>query len=239
MEINFQNFCLKAEKINQRSRKNDFLPVFMMGLALLLMVSFGPDLVEFAMADTQGVSLNVTVGSTLTFTVDAGSQSFATLSPGTPKYATSTLTINTNASGGYVTSLTRASTTATLASGANTIGDIPNGNNWTAPSATTTAGPSAVWTSGTTVGLGFRIANQTTSCGYSSTWWGTAEDAAGAKFSGVSTSTASAANSRIANCNFFNGSDTFQRVQYKIDVSGAQATGDYSSSPITFTVTTQ
>lgn len=240
MNINFRKFYLKVEKTKPASDKNEFLPIFLMSLAIFLMVSFGPQFIDFVKAATSGVTLTATVGSTLTFTMDASAKAFGALSAGTPLQATSTLFITTNNSTGSNTALTRASTTNTLFTGSNTITDIPNSNNWTAPAATTTAGPSAAWTTGTTVGLGFRVmtgiaGGASTTCGQSTTWWGTDDGGANAKWSGISTSTATAAQSQIANCNSFFGGGQGQTVIYKLDVSGSQAGGSYQSSPITFT----
>jgi len=242
MNVNFKKFSLKVEKIKTASDKNEFWPVFLMSLAMFLMVSFGPQFIDFVKAATSGVTLTATVGSTLTFTMDASAKAFGTVSSGTPAQATSTLYIVTNNSTGSNTTINRASTTATLFVSSNTIPDTPNSNNWTAPAATTTTGPSAAWTTGTTVGLGFRVVvantnignGASTTCGMSTSWWGSDDGGANAKWSGISTSTAA---QQIANCNGYYGGGQGQTVVYKLDVSAGQAGGSYQSSPITFTAT--
>ena len=204
-------------------------------------LSFGPQFIEFVKAETSSVVLTATVGSTITFTIDASAQAFGTITSGTPKQATSTLYIVTNNSTGSNTTINRASTTNTLFVGPNTIPDIPNSNNWTAPAATSTAGPSAVWTSGTTQGLGFRVVvsaadignGASTTYGKSTAWWGTDDGGANAKWSGISTSTAA---QKIADCNGYYGGGQGQTVIYKLDVSSGQAGGSYQSSPVVFTV---
>ena len=183
-------------------------------------------------------SLDLTPVS-LTFTVDTGNVSFvSTITPGTPVSTSSVLTVNTNSSSGYNITINRASTTPTLFLSGFTISDTPNNNNWTASgsgAATTTTGPSAVWTSGTTKGLGFRVKQTGTNSGvYHSTWWGADDTSANALYSGISTSTAAQVFSRnnvgtAANENII--------VEYKLDVSNTQAAGNYNSSPITFTAT--
>lgn len=244
MEINFKKFNLKIEKIKDDNGAEKFWPVFMMSLALFLMVSFGPQLVNFVQAVTSSVSLTATVGSTLTFTMDAAAKALGTVTSGTPVQATSTLFITTNNATGSNTTINRASTTATLFVGSQTIADTPSGNNWTAPAATTTAGPSAYWVTSsttTTTGLGFRVvvsntnlgSGASTTCGMSTSWWGTDDGGANAKWSGISTSTSA---QQIANCNGFFGGGQGQTVVYKLDVSSNQAAGNYQSSPITFTV---
>lgn len=244
MEVNFKKFILKLSKnVKGHVDFNDnekFWPVFMASLALLLTVSFGPDLVDFAQAATGSVALNVTIASTLTFNMDATTKGFGSLTAGTPVQATSALWITTNNAIGHNTTINRASTTATLSSGSQTISDNPNNNNWTAPVATSTAGPSAVWTNGTTKGLGFRVVSSgtdigsgaSTTCGAAPTWWGATDDGA-AQFSGVSTSTSA---QKIANCNEFLPAGGGQTVVYKLDVTSTQAAGVYTSSPITYTV---
>jgi len=241
MEINLKKFCLKVEKVRRENEKNDFWPIFITSFILILAVSFGPQFIALVKADNQAVSLSATVGPTLSFSVDASSKAFGTVTPGMPNQATSTLTLNTNNNAGAFTTLTRASTTYALFLDSNTIPDTPNGNNWTGPgkTATSTAGPSAVWTDATTEGLGFRLAaaSSLTGCGYSTTWWGTDDAGANAKWSGISTSTASTVQSTIANCDYYISGDYTQAVVYKLDVSGSQAAGDYNSSPLTFSVT--
>lgn len=239
-KINFKKIEIVISKAKEDAEATEkFLPIFLMSLALFLMVSFGPQFIDFVKAATSGVTLTATVGSTLTFTMDASAKAFGTVSSGTPAQATSTLYIVTNNSTGSNTTINRASTTATLFVGASTIPDTPNGNNWTAPAATTTTGPSAVWTTGTTVGLGFRVMTGTaggasTTCGKSTTWWGADDGGANAKWSGISTTSAA---QKIADCNSYYGGGQGQTVIYKLDVSAVQAGGDYQSSPTTFTAT--
>jgi len=244
MEVNFNKFSVKIKKELKTTSGFDnekFWPVFMVSLALLLMVSFGPDLIEFAQAATGSVALNVTIASTLTFNMDATTKAFAALTPGTPVQATSLLWITTNNAIGHNTTIARASTTATLSSGAQTISDNPSGNNWTAPAATsTTTGPSATWANGTTQGLGFRVVvsgtdigtDASTTCGAATGWWGATDDGA-AKFSGVSTSSSA---QKIADCNQYLSGGGGQTVVYKLDTPTTQAAGTYTSSPITYTV---
>lgn len=251
MNINLKKFILQIEKIElpmeggseEGINSEKFWPVFIISLALFLMISFGPDLVDFAKATTNTVALSVTISPTLTFNIDASTKAFGTLTSGTPQTATSMLWVTTSNAVGYYTSINRASTTATLSSGSQTIGDTPNSNNWTAPSATSTAGPSTVWTTGTTQGLGFRVVSSGTSigsgasttCGAATTWWGTTDDYTSAKWSGISTSTSA---QQIANCNYYNSAGTGQTIIFKVDVSGIQGGGTYTSSPITYTVLT-
>ena len=176
---------------------------------------------------------------TLTFTVDTNAVSFvSTITPGTPVSTSSVLTVNTNNATGYNIKINRASTTPSLilsADNATTIADTPNGNNWTAPAATSTAGPSAVWTSGTTIGLGFRIKQTgTVTNTYSSVWWGTSDAAANAKYSGISTSTAL---QTIANTTLGSAANENTTVEYKLDTATTQKSGKYVSSSVVYTAT--
>lgn len=176
-----------------------------------------------------------TIAASLTFTIDTPSVFIGSFTPGTPIASSTVLTVNTNNSTGYNITINRASTTPTLFFNDKTVSDIPNSNNWTAPSATTTAGPSAIWTDGATVGLGFRIKQTGTNSGaYHSAWWG-ADDASGnAKYSGISTSTAA---QKISHQNLGSGSNENVTVNYRIDVSSNQSSGAYISSPVTYTAT--
>lgn len=180
-----------------------------------------------------------TASVSLTFTVDTPSVTFVGgLTPGTPVSTSSVLTVNTNNPTGYNIQINRASTTETLfltTDPATRIADNPNGNNWTAPATSSAAGPSAVWTTGTTQGLGFRLKlTGTVTNTYSTTWWGTDDTGANAKYSGISTSTAA---QYIAK-SVWTGSGINEKttVEYRIDVSGSQKSGAYISSPITYTV---
>ena len=186
-------------------------------------------------------SLDLTPVS-LTFTVDTGSVSFVSaVTPGTPVSTSSVLTVNTNNAAGYNITINRASTTPTLFifvdNATTTVADTPSGNNWTAPAATTTAGPSAIWTSGTTKGLGFRVKQTgTVSNIYSTAWWGTSDAAANALYSGISTSTPFSAQ-KIADTTLGSGTNENTTMEYRIDVDLNQRSGTYISSPVTYTAT--
>jgi len=241
MEINLKKFYLKIEKINNCGDESGFWPVFIVGFALILALSLGPQFIELVKADTNSVRFTATVGSTLSFTMDATTKAFSTITVGTPAFATSTLYIVSNNSSGSNTTINRASTTYTLFTGDQTIADTPNNNNWTAPNATGTATQAtAVWTIGTTKGLGFRVVSSatdigtgaSTTCGAATDWWGTDDGGAISKWSGISTSTAA---QQIANCGYYKN-NVSQTVIYQIDVPATQAGGSYHSSPITFTV---
>jgi len=171
----------------------------------------------------------------ITLTIDTPNVFIGTNTPGTPVASSSVLTVNTNNSTGYNITINRASTTPTLFLTGDvsiTIPDIPNGNNWTAPTATSTAGPSAIWTVGTTKSFGSRVKQTgTVSNTYSTAWWGSSD--ANALYSGISTTT-----QMIANTTLGSGSNENTVVEYKLDVLNTQKTGNYTSSPITFTATT-
>jgi len=182
----------------------------------------------------------VAAAASLTFTIDTPNVFIGTNTPGTPAASSSVLTVNTNNSTGYNITVNRASTTPTLfltGDTGTTIADTPNGNNWTAPATSSQAGPSAVWTVGTTKGFGFRLKlTGTVANMYSTAWWGTSDASGNAKYSGISTSTAAQviANSVWAG----SGSNENTVVEYKLDASNTQKTGNYISSPIIFTATT-
>lgn len=186
--------------------------------------------------------LTTAAATSLTFTIDTSSVTFvSTLTPGTPISTSSVLTVNTNNAAGYNITINRASTTPTLilsADNSTTISDAPNNNNWTAPgtgTATTTAGPSAVWTAGTTQGLGFRAKQAgTTSGAYHLVWWGTDDTGANALYSGISTSTAAQVLSRN---NVGTASNENITVEYKLDTAANQKSGKYVSSPVVYTAT--
>jgi len=233
-----QNLFQKIKNITARKRFLVFVLILGWVWALNLTLASIDGLTE----DSSKITISGPSGASLTFTIDTDNVSFVSaITPGTPVSTSSVLTINTSNSSGYNIQINRASTTPTLFifadNATTTVSDTPDGNNWTSPgaSATTTAGPSAVWTDVTTKGLGFRVKQTGTNSGaYHSAWWGSSDAGANAKYSGISTSTAA---QLFSQNNVGTGSNENITVEYRIDISNNQKSGTYISSPVTYTAT--
>ena len=186
------------------------------------------------------VTLTVTVAQTLTFTTST--DQFGTLTPGTYKIATTTLSVTTNDVAGWNVTLSgddvAASTACDLDSDA-TVG-ITDQTQWINGAATTTAGNAVVRASLDSSGqvLAFRVmsASSTNSTAFlATTWWGTTDADGTAKFAGVASSTVSR---QIGNAGTGSYSATahLNTVQYYLNVGASQQQGAYSC-PLTLTAT--
>lgn len=190
------------------------------------------------------VTLSVVVQTSLTFT--STTDNFTTINPGTPVYATTTLSVLTNDTNGY--NITLSGDWKSSASGQNlqlftggATTTIPDQTEWVPNAATTSPGNATTTTNFTNSGnvLAFRVmsASSTNGAGFLSTaWWGTADYSASNSFwAGISSSTVAR---RIGNA----GAGTYSSVahlnsvQYYLNVSASQQTGTYNA-PITYTAT--
>lgn len=192
-------------------------------------------------AATQPVTLSVTVASTMTFAQTTNQ--FATLTPGTPVQATTTLNVNTNNASGWNVTLSGdnvTNTAQTMNNGAS-VEITDKDPQWimAAATATTTAGNAVAVTSGDDV-LAFRVmsASSTNSVAFLSTvWWGTSDAMFNASqlWAGVASSTNAG---RIGNAGTgsYSASDHLNTVQYYLDVPGTQQAATYTGG-LTYTAT--
>ncbi len=184
-----------------------------------------------------GVSLTVTVGESLDFTIPV-TDVFGSLSPGTYRTATSTLRVITNSSDGYNITLygDDQGLTDTVMDLTTDIGvGIADQTEWVAPSATTTVGNSVLIANLESTGdvLAFRVMSSSTAAFYSSTWWGANDSVGTALWSGIASSTNV---SKIGNRNDYSSATQLHSVTYYLDVTSGQQAGDYSGS-LTFSIT--
>lgn len=167
-------------------------------------------------------------GGSLTFTLDGGSEAFPAVTPGSISATSSIMTITTSNSTGFVATVIRDDSTGTMSLGSVYI---PDKTAWSAPGATTTPGNATASTTEPQT-LQFRVRQAGTDTpNYASTWWGTDDTTANARFAGFP-STAQ----NIINRSTAAGSGTSAVVLYNLDVPVTQRTGTYSGS-ITYTVT--
>jgi hypothetical protein len=194
------------------------------------------------------VTLSVNVQTSLTFTTsDQGFATSATsLNPGTALMATSTLSVLTNDTNGWIVTLSGNNKTTgnnNLQTAGNAF-SIPDQTEWVPGAATTTAGNAVrintLQSSGNV--LAFRVATATSTNGgafYSASWWGTtdgyATDAATTLYAGIASSTVQRTIGN-AGAGSYSTSAHLNEVQYYLKVGTTQQTGSYTA-PITYTAT--
>lgn len=187
------------------------------------------------------VSLTVTVASSLTFTTS--SDQFGTLTPGTYKIATTTLSVTTNNTPGW--NVTLSGDDVAAGGGACDLDtdasvNITDQTQWINGAATTTAGNAVVRASLDNSGdvLAFRVmsASSTNSVAFlATTWWGASDADGTAKWAGVASSTVAR---QIGNAGTGSYSVTahLNTVQYYLNVAASQQQGAYTC-PLTYTAT--
>ena len=192
-------------------------------------------------AHGEAVTLSVTVASALTFTTTT--DQFGTLTPGTYKFATTTLSVTTNNTLGWNVTLSGDSqspsdTVLDLTTDAN-VG-ITDQTEWIPGAATTTTGNGVVRASLDNSGdvLAFRVMTASSSNGtpfISTSWWGTTDADGTAKFAGIASSTV-ARQIGNAGAGSYSASAHLNTVQYYLDVPSSQQTGSYDGG-LTYTAT--
>src|SRR3989344_5583926 len=189
------------------------------------------------------VTLTVTVAQTLTFTTST--DQFGTITPGTFRIATSTLSVTTNNTAGWNVSLVGDDVTIP---GGNTACDLDSDASvgitdqaqWVPGAATTSAGNAVVRASLDTSGdvFAFRVMTASSSNGapfLATTWWGASDADGTAKWAGIASSTV-ARQIGNAGTGSYSSSAHLNTVQYYLDVASSQSQGAYSC-PLTFTTT--
>lgn len=183
-----------------------------------------------------------TISSPMTFTTTH--TNFPSISPGTPVFATTTLSVNTSNGNGWNVILSGddqgpSDTVMDLTTDA-AVG-ITDQTEWIPGVATTSAGNAVRIGSFAASGdvLAFRVMTASgTQAFRASTWWGTTDaytDSATTLWSGIASTTAS--NKRIGNTNVSSGgSPVLSSVLFYLDVPTTQVQGAYSGG-ITYTAT--
>lgn len=180
---------------------------------------------------TRKICGTVTNPISLTFSVDSGSQSLPTITPGTLVATTSILTIATNNVTGFNVTANRSNVLATMLLNTDNTINIPDKTAWSAPVATTTTGNATASTTAPLT-LQFRIRqNLTDSPDYASSWWGTDDTTTNALFAGFPTSAQT-----IINRSTSAVATTTAYVLYNVSVPATQINGSYSGN-IVFSTT--
>lgn len=201
----------------------------------------GTDAVAFAILTTTSIAVSATVDPTLTFSVAAVSSGgsvnsattnitttastvpFGTLSSGTPKIGAHDITVTTNATSGYTTTV-KGTTNPVLVSGSNNIDEFTGSNaspaTWSAPAGSSNSvntGYFGYTTNDASLGTG--TATRFTSSG-------------GNKWSGTTTSPLEVAYSAAG------VSSEVTRVGWQAEVNALQAAGSYTGTVILVTTPT-
>lgn len=217
-----------------------------LGRSFLLtsMLFFGVLLAAQVYAST--VTLSVVVNTSLTFT--STTNNFTSIQPGTPTFATTTVSVTTNDTAGWNLTLSGDNNNLTndnLQLGtppatSTQIADLPD---WVNPAATTSAGNAIRISSFTNSGnvLAFRVMTASSTNGapfLATAWWGTTDayvDNVNTLWSGIASSTVLR---RIGNAGTgsYSAATHINTVLYYLNVSPSQPTGTYTA-PITYTAT--
>lgn len=190
------------------------------------------------------VTLSVTVNTSLTFSIST--DQFSTLNPGTPIFATTTLSVATNDANGWIVSLSGDNKNASnhnLQRTGDTTVQITDQTEWIPGAATTSAGNAVRISSLANSGdvLAFRVMTASSSNGgafTSSTWWGATDsyaDSATTLWAGISSSTVQRTIGN-AGTGTYSASTHLNTVLYYLDVASSQKTGAYTA-PLTYTAT--
>lgn len=220
-----------------KTTKND-VNLFMVAVTITIMVFLGI-YAKYAGAETE--ALSVTVETVSIFSVDTNNFS-GSLTPGTPNFATSTISVLTNTAGGWYVELygqDRATGNTTMDLSTDASVGLTDDTEWIPGAATTTAGNAALITSGDDV-LAFRAMSASGTPRFLSTaWWGTSDTkyAAGNLWAGFASTTAT--NKKIGQISSgdYNSGTALNTVQYYLDVSADQKTGSYDGNLIYTLVT--
>jgi len=184
--------------------------------------------------------INIQFASAPTLTMTVSTDNFGTLTPGTYKIATSTITVTTENPYGYTVSMYgnnqgsgAASTTMYLSPTVYATG-IPDQTEWVPGAATTSVGNAVTRASLISSGdvLAFRVMSASGSFPFlSPTWWGNTDIDGTAKWAGIASSTVARV---IGNSSSAASIGAINTIQYYLDVASTQQSGVYTGD-ITYT----
>jgi hypothetical protein len=189
-------------------------------VSVLIVVTFAVfQAMEFSNGATDTVTLSLTVNEALA--LDCGADvTIPALTPGTPRYNSSTCTVGTNSNDGYNLQVKRNDGDTTMDNDADASANITDRTVWD-PTANSGDGNATTWTLGQT-NLGFSVYASTAT--KNTTWWGTgvACDAALNKYAGFPSS-----DTNIMQHPSYAASDTTTSICYKVDTAATQKAGAY------------
>jgi len=187
-------------------------------------------------AITATPTFDITAVSDASITFLTSTDIFSSITPGSPVFATSTLSIDTNKTTGWNVTVSRDDADTTIDLDTNALVNIIDQTAWVPGAATTTAGNAARISSLINSGdvLAFRVMTASgTPSFFSTSWWGDTDeyiDSATTLWAGFDSSEREIGNSSVSS----GGSAVLNTVLYYLDVSSTQPTGAYSGG-ITYT----
>lgn len=229
------SFRVLSNKLSGREEAKTLLSS--LAVALTIFVGFPA---YYTLADTAPAVLTVTVNQTMSFSVTTDNFPGGGLTPLTPQYATSTLSMSTTGNLGYnvILSCDGATSSGCLIH-SDTLTQIPSKTQWSvgAGATSTLTGNATQITSGDTY-LAFRgLTASSTHYLFPTGWWGTTDvpslDTATTKWAGIASSTNA---SRIGNTSWYNGGTDLNTVRYYVNVGTTQKGGTYTAN-LTYTGT--
>ena len=226
------SFRIMSNNLSGREEAQTFLSSLV--VALVIFAGF-PAYYTYATA----TALSVNVSGVMTFSVTTDNF-VGNLTPSTPKYATSTLSMYTGSVSGYnvILSCDSKTTDYCMRLGGEATTQLTDKTSWSvgAAAATTTTGTAASITSGDDV-LAFRVMTASGTQDFkSTTWWGTADGYPGSGttlWAGIASSTNA---SRIGAVSWYTASTNLNTVLYYLDVPITQKSGTYTGN-LTYTAT--
>jgi len=233
-----------------KSAKEDFRLL----LASAMIIVFGSSgfYIAWAASDTSSPTLTATVTATMSFTVATDVFGSITAGASSPKFATSTLTVNTNNATGWNVTLygnnqgSLAASTTMYLSPTSYSTYITDQIEWVPGSATTSssAAPAVRINSldNSQNVLAFRVMSASSTNGaafFSTAWWGTTDsypDSANTLWAGIASSTVQR---QIGNAGTgsYSSSNHINTVLYYLKTASTQQAGDYTGD-LTYTATT-
>ncbi len=227
-------------------KKGEDVGLLVVAFVLMIVVSWPLSFWEQVRGATGAVTLTATVSTSLSFTTTTGAADvFGTITAGSPKFATTTLTVTTNDVSGWLVSLSGDNKTTVnnnLQLAGNTA-SITDQTEWIPGAATTSVGNAVRISSlaNSNNVLAFRVMTASSSNGASftaSSWWGTTDsfaDSATTLWAGIASSSVQRTIGN-AGTGSYSASAHINTVQYYLQVSATQQTGAYTA-PLTFTAT--
>ncbi|MBI2030764.1 hypothetical protein HYT05_04020 [Candidatus Kaiserbacteria bacterium] len=184
--------------------------------------------------DTYTQIPQISTAATLTFIVST--QNFSTITPGSPVFATSTLSVDTDNTTGWNVTVVRDDADTTMDLDSNAGVNIADQTAWAPGAATTTAGNAVRIGSFSNSGdvLAFRVMSASGTIAFRApAWWGSADtytDNANTLWAGFPSTAKKVGESSVSS----GGSPALSTVVYYLDVPETQQNGAYSGG-ITYT----
>ncbi|MCX8016142.1 MAG: hypothetical protein N2692_02470 [Patescibacteria group bacterium] len=194
--------------------KNDVKIFILVGLVVLSSALVN-QFYKIAQASDQSQTIQVTVTTTLTFSLATNTVALGVLTPGTPIIATTSCSVTTNSNSGWQLSAKRDDANSTLDLDSNQTVDFPDETAWNGSNSTDTPGSN----------LSFRVYQTgTTPAGlYNSTYWGTNDSSP--KWAGFP-----ASSQEIATISTYQSSEQTVVYGFRIDAPISQPSGVYSGT---------